>query len=129
MKRKIFALLLSVSIVSISLISVSATAIDKSMNAAHSTTTIRATATYYTHEVGRWDFSNPQILTTGGKGGGAGKTGSPTTYQSGNEYWGRQKYVISATNDNYVTTSSTKTFQWVINGTTNTWVTSKCYVY
>lgn len=129
MKKKLFAFLLSVGIISMSFITISAWTMSKTMTAAHSTTTIQATATYYTHEEDRWTTSNPQILSTSGKGGGASKSGGVSTSQSGSEYKAVQKYRISATNDNYVTTSSTKTYQWVVNGTSNTWVASKCYVY
>lgn len=128
MKTKLFALLLSISIITMSFISVSAATMSKSLTATYSTTKIKATATYYTHETGRWSLGNPQILSTSGKGGGASKSGAAKTSQSGNEYKVRQNYSISATNDNYVTTTGVKTFQWVVNGSTNSWVTSKCYV-
>lgn len=100
----------------------------KSMSANHSTTKISAKAIYYTHEVGRWSVGNPTILSTGGKGGGASKSGATSTRQSGSKYYATQKYSISATDFNYNTTSSTRTFQWCVNGNTNSWVSNECKV-
>lgn len=56
------------------------------------------------------------------------KSGDMITSQVKNEYTMKQKYNISATDYNYTTVTGTKTFQWCVNGSTNTWVTSKCIV-
>lgn len=107
---------------------VNATTYSKSLTASHSTTTIRATTKYYTDATTRWSVGSPVILSTSGKGGASSKSGDSVPWKNGANYYVSQKYSISATDFNYNTTQNTKTFQWSINGTTNTWVTSECKV-
>lgn len=107
---------------------VSAATISKTLKGGHSTTQVSVTTKYYTHEVNRWDVGNPIIIGSSGKGGGASKNGAPSTSKNGNNYKCSQIVSISATDYNYITTSGKRKFQWVMNGTTNKWVSNECKV-
>lgn len=130
--RNEFKKILCVCIITVIIIAViqgvSAASMKKTLNGRYSTTSIAVEATYFTNEPTRWQISNSYMTGSSGKGGGFSKSGGMITSQAGNEYTMKQKYNISATDYNYTTVTGTKTFQWCVNGSTNTWVTSKCKV-
>lgn len=112
-----------ITVFSFSAVNVDAASYSKTLSAAHSTTRIRAQGTYRTHEVNRWVIGSPTLLSTGGKGGSASKSGSTRTSvnDTATEYTAKQDYKISATDFNYNTTSATKTFTWKFKVPSNTW--------
>ena len=108
------------------IVNVSAATISKTLTASHSTTSINATTKYYTNEIQRWSVGNPVLVSTGGKGGSASKSGAPSTSQSGVKYYVTQSYSVSATDYNYNTTSVKRKLQWCVNSSTNTFVSAEC---
>lgn len=101
---------------------IAAAAKKKTKYATHSTTTISATATYYTHETTRWSISKPSLYKVSGKGGAASKSGSTKTSKKDSVYTAKQDYKISATDYNYNTTSDTRTITWKYNASSDKWV-------
>ncbi|MGN8643928.1 hypothetical protein [Catenibacterium mitsuokai] len=79
--NKTFILLASGIACSISIQSVYAASMSKTLRGTCAGTSASVTATYYTHETTRWKVGSPTNIGYSGKGGYATKSGSPSTYK------------------------------------------------
>ena len=123
MKKK-FILLASSIACFISIQSVYAASMSKTLRGTCAGTSASVTATYYTHETTRWKVGSPTNIGYSGKGGYATKSGSPSTYKiKPSFYHCEQKVIFSSTDYNYVSHSGSMIYHWSVDGATDKWST------
>lgn len=97
----------------ISVQSVYAASMSKTLRGTCTGTSASVTATYYTHETTRWKVGPPTSI----KGRAASKSGNPKTYKRNSSFYHcEQKVIFSSTDYNYV-------YHWSVNGATDKWST------
>lgn len=120
--KKNISIFLIVFMITVCIGIVSAATKKKTKYATYSTTTISATATYYTHETTRWSISKPSLYKVSSKGGACSKSGTPKTSKSGNIYQVEQKFNVSATNYDYKTSNGVVSITWKYNAKSDKWL-------
>lgn len=75
------------------------------------------------------DIRGPVLRGTAGKGGGASLLSRKTWKRASADYFVEDHYSISATDYNYISHSTKKTFTWGVNSKIDKFLNKECRVY
>lgn len=118
--KKTFIILASGTACFISIQSVHAASMSKTLSATCAGTSAGVTATYYAHETTRWKVGSPTSIGYSVKSGYTAKSGNPKSYKKIPLFTIVNKKVnFSSTDYNYVSHSGSRIYHWFVNGTTD----------